>query len=197
MARSICTIEGCERLLNGHGFCSMHYDRWRKHGSPFAGPRNHAPDEVRFQRYVDKKGPDDCWLWTANKLKAGYGQFQIGGKGGPTKLAHRLAFEYANGRPPNEGMVIMHSCDNPGCVNPSHLSEGTYRENTEDMVRKGRNCFHVAYGEDSAVAKLMDEDVREIRAAEGVTNASLGRKFGVSPSTIKAVRNRTTWKHVA
>lgn len=196
MARSICTIEGCDRLVNGHGFCDKHYQRWAKHGSPFGGSRNHAPDQERFWRYVDKKEPDECWLWTARKQPNGYGRFQVGGKGGPHKLAHRLSFEYANKRPPAKGLVVMHACDNPACVNPSHLSEGTYRENTEDMVRKGRNCFHVTYGEDSGVAKLNDNAVREIRATEGVTNASLGRKFGVSPSTIKAVRKGTTWTHV-
>jgi hypothetical protein len=69
----------------------------------------------------------------------GYGQ--IGGTVDgrqERKYAHRLAWELANNRPVPDGLVVMHSCDNPRCVNPSHLSVGTQSQNIHDSIRKGR-----------------------------------------------------------
>lgn len=196
MARSICTIEGCVQVVNGHGLCNKHYLRWKKYGTPEGGDRNHAPDEERFWRYVDKRGPEECWDWQARKQPNGYGRFQIGGKGGPHKLAHRLSFEYANGREPSPGKVVMHSCDRPCCVNPAHLSEGTYQENTDDMMRKGRNGFFVGIGEASTSARLTEENVRTIRSMPNETHASVARHYGVSKSTIRSLRKGITWKHI-
>jgi hypothetical protein len=136
MPRSTCTIDGCERLVNGHGLCSMHYIRWRKYGDPMGGVKNQAPPEVRFQRFYLELGPDDCWEWFG-KLTGEYGRFQIGGKGSKHVLAHRFAYERENGPVP-EGQLVLHECDNPRCVNPRHLWAGSHRDNTQDMMSKGR-----------------------------------------------------------
>lgn len=75
----------------------------------------------------------------------GYGIFYYAGlnKNGMSSgyiLAHRYSFYVANGYLPFEpDSCIMHACDNRACVNPGHLSEGTLRDNIEDMIRKGRN----------------------------------------------------------
>ena len=92
-------------------------------------------DQV-FWPNVDKSA--DCWIWTASTLGRGYGAVQPK-KGKPRTGAHRFSWALHNGRWPAPGMVIMHSCDNPKCVNPKHLTEGTYRENSHDCVRKGRH----------------------------------------------------------
>ena len=86
----------------------------------------------RFNEKVDKT--DSCWLWTAAKTK-GYGNFSINGKQG---YAHRFSYQHFIGEL-IKGLVVMHTCDVPWCVNPSHLVQGTYKENTVDMVIKGRH----------------------------------------------------------
>jgi hypothetical protein len=77
---------------------------------------------------------DDCWLWQGT-TNNGYGLFRVRGK---TRLAHRVAFAIEHGYTP-AGMVVMHRCDNPPCVNPDHLVLGTQRGNMQDAVAKGRS----------------------------------------------------------
>jgi hypothetical protein len=86
----------------------------------------------RFWSKVDKSG--ECWPWTAGTGTFGYGMYWTDGK---TVGAHRVSYELANGAL-QSGMFVLHSCDNPACVNPRHLSAGTHRDNMRDMVSRGR-----------------------------------------------------------
>jgi len=98
-------------------------------------------DEERFWRYVKRNGPNECWPWIGPiaKYRRGYGQFKRDGRRGKSENAHRIAWEYANGRKPEDEMYICHRCDNPPCCNPAHLFIGTPRDNTQDMIAKGRH----------------------------------------------------------
>ena len=91
----------------------------------------------RFMAKVEKS--DGCWEWTAAKLKKGYGKFSKGRDG--WELAHRASWRLKHGQIP-QGMQVLHRCDNPSCVRPSHLFLGVARDNTHDMIRKGRARFH-------------------------------------------------------
>jgi len=88
--------------------------------------------EDRFWAKVNKNG--ECWIWTGAKLPKGYGHFYSGEK---TVLASRWSYEYAYGLIP-EGLMVLHRCDNPPCVNPEHLFLGTMQDNIDDMIAKGR-----------------------------------------------------------
>jgi len=122
-------------------------------------------------------------------------QLSVGSPWNPPYIrvrAHVFAWEQANGRKVPAGMVVMHSCDNPPCVNPAHLSIGTQRDNILDSIHKGRyNCF--------GRQKLDAEKVRQIRvlAATGnLTHKAIGKLFGVGRSAITGVINGSTWSHV-
>ena len=100
-----------------------------------------AANEERFWSKVDKSG--DCWVWTAAVVGSrnpkfdhvgGYGVFGIGRK---VYRAHRVSWEMAHGPIP-DGMLVCHSCDNRGCVRPSHLFLGDQADNVRDMDSKGR-----------------------------------------------------------
>jgi len=151
------------------------------------GHGNSSPSEKRFWSKVDKT--DNCWNWTAAKIK-GYGTFGIDGK---NYRAHRYSYELANGPIPT-GMHVLHHCDNPRCVRGSHLFLGTDKDNMADASNKGR----VAKGEKHGMAKLTEEDVKQIRIdyANGITGVSLAEKYSVSKSLISFVILRKRWQHV-
>lgn len=187
---SQCSVAGCQRKYYAKGWCEMHWRRARKHGDPLAGA-NHAPPEVRFWRHVEIAAADQCWPWSGSKTKAGYGRFQSGGKGLPTVSATRFCFEMHYGPVP-QGHVVMHRCDSPTCVNPAHLTSGTHRDNTQDMVRKGRDTL---IGERNSFAKLTESAVKHIRSTPPGTRG-LTKKYGVSKETIAKVRKGLSWTHV-
>lgn len=93
--------------------------------------------------------------WTGTIGAHGYAQVSVGNK---TRRAHRYAWELTNGPIP-DGLVVCHKCDNPICVNPSHLFLGTSADNTADKVRKGRQ----AKGEGHGMVRLSVDAVNAIR----------------------------------
>lgn len=79
--------------------------------------------------------PEGCWEWMGSLDKDGYGSIRWKGV---TYRSHRLAYKLANPGVRIAKMVLLHSCDNPKCCRPDHLSPGTQAENVADMVAKGR-----------------------------------------------------------
>jgi hypothetical protein len=97
-----------------------------------------TPLHIRFWENVEKTEGNKCWIWNGSKDLAGYGKLSVGGQGNKYDIrAHRLSYEMRFG-PITGDNVICHTCDNPSCVNPNHLFEGTQKENMKDMSRKGR-----------------------------------------------------------
>lgn len=92
---------------------------------------------MALAQYVTPGAPDDCWVYVGPTKQGGYGRFSYG-CGGKKKLAHRVAWELANGPIP-DGLLVCHSCDNPPCCNPKHLFLGTHQDNKDDAVAKDRH----------------------------------------------------------
>lgn len=155
-------------------------------------------DKARFFAKINRDGPTmpymetACWVWTGAKDKKGYGRARANGK---THLSHRLSFQISNAQIP-EGRLCLHRCDNPPCVNPTHLRNGTARQNTEEMMEKGRD-FH-AFGEEHPRAKLDRNKVLEMRGMRksGGSILSISRKFGVAWWTAKKAIQGGTWAHI-
>jgi len=141
------------------------------------------PNIVKFWKYVDKKGISDCWQWNGTKDKDGYGRFFSGKH---TK-SHRLSYSLQYGDI-SEGMCVLHKCDNPSCVNPNHLFLGTHKDNSIDMVNKGRNPD--IRGENNPYAKLTNEQIKEIRKLGESTDLSqqkIADKYGVCQRHISRI----------
>lgn len=145
---------------------------------------------LRFWSKVQKS--DGCWLWTG-AVQGGYGGFTDR----QCKLyAHRVSWEESNGSIPS-GLKVLHTCDVPLCVNPEHLFLGTSKDNTQDMVQKGRS----AKGEKQGSAVLTKEIVllvRKLYIPRHPTRgcSALARRFRVSPMTISRAIRRECWGHV-
>lgn len=102
--------------------------------------RSHKDPIERFMNFVEFEPNTGCWLWTGHCEKHGYGLFRVGLKSENTEgmvQAHRFSYEHFVGTIP-EGSNVLHSCDNPPCVNWEHLSIGTQQNNCDDMFLKGR-----------------------------------------------------------
>ncbi len=158
-----------------------------RHGYKVVPPPDPEALAHRFWAKVDKS--DECWLWTAAKDRKGYGLFKL--TGSVTRSAHRVSWMLTRGSMPASSVVVMHTCDNPGCVNPAHLKLGTNLENNADKVAKGRHTL----GERNGNAKLTADQVRFIRSAP-LTSSALGKHFGIAPGYVRQIRGRGAWRHI-
>lgn len=141
----------------------------------------------KFLWYGWDEADDGCWNWSGPVDTKGYGRLHTKGK---TVKAHRLSLRYHTGSL-DEDMAVLHSCDNPLCVNPGHLREGTRGENSRDMVLRRRSLS----GERHNNAKLNWGQVREIRNnPDGLTTSKLAKKYGVSTTHIRYIVNGKNWK---
>jgi len=191
-----CLVPGCVGAYYAKGWCEKHYKRISRSGSVCDGPRAPGTLESRFWRKVLIAGESDCWLWQGQIMSNGYGGISRGKRHEGRVSAHRAAVEIMTGKRVPSDKVVMHLCDNPTCVNPKHLKVGSYQENTQDMIDKGRHRFFAPLGEENGVSKLNPEKVTYIRTQGHKTHAALGRELDVGASCIRSVRDGRTWGHV-
>jgi hypothetical protein len=163
-----------------------------------------------------------CWLWTKGRDSDGYGRIQIRGR---AQKAHRVMYEMTKGPIP-AGLLVLHACDTPACVNPEHLRLGTNQDNIDDRNTRNRQAKgdrngsrlhpearprgermgHImrsaaCRGERHPKRRLSAADVLTIRSAfqSGSTSSgahALGRAYGVSENAILDIVKGRTWKHV-
>lgn len=147
------------------------------------------PIAERFWEKVDRRGPDECWPWNGATAAFGHGCIY----GDDRKLlAHRVSYELNVGPIPS-GIWVLHRCDNPPCINPSHLFLGTPADNMADMAAKGRKTW--VAGEVCWNAKLTPDDVIKIRESH-LLQSEIAAQFGIAQSLVSKIRNRRAWVHV-
>ena len=129
---------------------------------------------------------NECIEWVGVKNNGGYGALSVAT--GRTKGAHHVAWYLKHGKWPVQ--QLLHSCDNPSCVNWEHLREGSQLDNRQDCVSKGRT----ARGERHPRCKLTDEQVVEMRSlrASGLLLRVLAERFQTPISNVSYIcRNET------
>ena len=143
-----------------------------------------------IERFIEKiQVNEPCWVWTGAVNANGYGSMWDGEK---AETASRLAYRLLIG-PINDGLFVLHRCDNPLCVKPSHLFLGTHTENMRDRDMKGR-CAK-AFGARNPMAKLTEEQAREIKLSS-LPASHYVEKFSISAASVSRIRKGEGWKHL-
>lgn len=139
-------------------------------------PRWPLTAEQRLASYAMLDG--DCLIFTGSKAGNGYGVMYFNGR---QQYAHRIAWQLYNGDIP-EGNCVLHKCDNPACINLSHLFLGTKRDNTHDMMNKGRAGFYkgkITFEQHRGIILQLKKNVLSYNA--------IARLFGVSAASVRRI----------
>jgi len=164
----------------------------------------------RIWRWRDEIITSGCWEWRGAGDNRGYGQYTyLGSK----YKAHRFSWMLKH-KTIQDGLWVLHKCDNKCCVNPDHLFLGTASDNMQDCLSKGRHIpgkafgvlngsfthpEKIKHGVEVNTARLDDGQVRRIRAnyvPKVVTRRMLAIEFGVCKRTIDCILAYATWKHI-
>jgi len=129
----------------------------------------------KFEHFFVSAAENECWLWTGRLSVKGYGRFDWDKK---TWFAHRLSLLIYKGQSVPHAMVTLHSCDNPACVNPKHLSIGTNKDNQTDSWSKNRRRKD---------CKLKPSEVLDIRSS-GERQVDLAEQYGISQAAVSLVK---------
>lgn len=191
----LCSVEGCTNKHFTGGLCNTHRMRLKQTGKLELDPKP-TPLE-RFMSKVGQPTPNGCREWEGGRDKDGYGDFTHTQDSSQRKIkAHRFAYkEFVGPIPP--GKMVLHSCDNPPCCEPSHLRVGTGSDNVQDALR--RNRWNPPRGTRNPKAVLDEDLVRTIRLLHrdlGLGARRQSRILGINEGTIRAVLDGSNWKHV-
>lgn len=186
-----CSVDGCNNPSDRLGYCTAHYMRNRRNGSPTAG-RISPGAAVAFLMEAASSETDECILWPYNKsLKTGYGLVKFEGS---NVGAHRAALMIRTGLRPDRHIHAAHKpvvCHNRLCINPRHLRWANAKDNEQDKLIDGTKVD----GPSVHNASLTADQVRRIRA-DHRGHTEVARQYGVSKGVIWSIRNRRTYSCV-
>lgn len=167
----------CPNQAFSRNLCKLCYAKAKQHGE--LDKYNRVQPPLSIESRTKKEG--DCLVWTGDRVsgKWAYGVITFGNGKNRTRIrAHRWVYEQLVGPIP-EGKILMHTCDNPPCVNIAHLRIGTIAENNADTSNKRRHH----YGLEHWNGRLSDSDVEAIKASREVQGV-LAKRYGVTQSHI-------------
>lgn len=105
--------------------------------------RKTTPIKERLLRNTIINPDTDCWEWQGAVNNVGYGMIRDEDK---MRTTHRVSYEEHSNKSIPKDMCVLHTCDNPRCVNPAHLWIGTHTDNMRDMIKKERNEMFIMPG---------------------------------------------------
>lgn len=184
-SQSICTIDGCGKVLLARGYCRAHYLRWYRHGDPLSGGTPVGEPIAYYHSTVLPYEGDECFFWPYGRNTYGYPMLN-------REYVHRLVCEEEHGPPPTSSHEAAHSCGKGhlACVNKRHLRWDTRKGNFADKLIHGTD----KRGEKSNQAKLTEPDVRRIRDLAGtMSQREIASMFGVDQSTVSDITRRKSW----
>ena len=188
----ICSIPGCGKPTKARGWCGTHWYRWRKHGHPLGGGTAHGEPERFFREIVMEYEGDECIAWPFAQDGRGYGLMYRDGK---TQRVTRLICTEMYGLPPTPEHHAAHLCGKGHllCVAKRHLVWKSEPENHADKFVHGTTNR----GERSPVAKLTEEDIKEIRGMQGkLFQREIAHKFGITQSNVSRILKGELWGHI-
>ncbi len=161
-----------------------------------ATPQMSAGDLERFDAKYVPVPYCGCWLWDG-PVANGYGRLGIGGRKGRCHYAHRLSYRHHKGPVP-AGLLVLHTCDVPACVNPDHLYAGTRTDNLLDAVRRGRHARTGGKGSANPASRWTEADVLAMRRlfASGISAKAVAERFGCPYGSAWQIVTGRSWKHV-
>jgi hypothetical protein len=185
-----CNIDGCRATARTRGWCSAHYQRWRRSGNPngCGGTERGAPRRF-YERVVLSYDDGVCLAWPFARLNNGYPEMRHNGS---MVLVSRLVCEAEHGPPPTPRHYAAHSCGNGhrGCVNRRHLRWATPAENHDDMIVHGNSTRGIK----NPQARLDDASVHRIRTLAAThTQKQIAAMFGVRRETISKILLGKRW----
>jgi hypothetical protein len=183
---NMCKVDGCKNPVKTLSLCSKHYMKLYRYGDE-NHKGNMCGDELSKKLKNVSINEHGCWEWLKGLNSNGYGTIYHNGK---KQYVHRLSYSL-HVRTLRANEIILHSCDNPKCINPDHLISGTQQDNINDAKNKGR----MARGE--RISKILtSEQVAEIRKmkAEGQKRGHVAMCFGLKKSTLDAIWSGRNWK---
>jgi hypothetical protein len=190
-AKSICVLDDCGLPVLSSGLCNRHYLRKiRKKNITEKSCFERSPFE-QLHYYV-KKSDNGCWIYTGGLNRKGYGSIVHNKK---KYIAHRFSYEIYK-QDFDSSLHVLHHCDNPICVNPDHLFQGTDLDNSIDKINKGR--FVSCLGSKNGMSKLTEKDVMQIKKflAQKKSCSHISKMFGVTDVTISCIKHQKTWRHI-
>lgn len=149
--------------------------------------RNHPEVAELLKRTIKV---NDCLEWSGKRTPRGYGRLNINTV---ETYAHRAVIVAKTGMPIPTGMCVLHSCDNPSCINPDHLRIGTHKENSQDMVSRNRVSRPNSVlwsGSNNPKSVLTDEQKNELieLMRSGMSASEAADIFPVSPTRCAQIR---------
>ena len=155
-------------------------------------PMDEEYRQYTINRILSYSEPDDtgCRIWNAAKNNRGYGLLSFSPENMANKRvltsAHRAHYMAFHDVILPRKIVVMHTCDNPSCVEITHLRAGSHKDNCQDKLAKGRNAKK--YSEHKRVRKFTDDQIREIRNALGKLRV-VAERYGTTPGYVSRLRN--------